>query len=114
MKTVESFEKHYYIIAILFYKITLNMTEENQKPEPCRKHSTLSFKIKYQNQYPEIWIISKEIKLYQKNDTQKSGNSRKRYPKIRSTREKVPKIIAYLRTSRCMQVTLSDFLALFG
>ena len=29
-------------------------------------HSTMSFKIKYQHQYSEIWIIPKEIKLYQK------------------------------------------------
>ena len=45
---------------------TLNLTEENKKPEPCRLHSTMSFKIKYQHQCPEIWIIPKEIKLYQK------------------------------------------------
>ena len=48
MKTVESFEKHYsFIITILFYKNTLSLTEENKKPEPCRQHSTMSFKIKY-------------------------------------------------------------------
>ena len=47
------------------------MTEENKKQEPGRQHSTLS----YQNQYPKIWIILKEIKFYQKHDTQKSGNS---------------------------------------
>ena len=65
-----------FIIAILFYKNILNLTEENRKPEPCRQHSTMSFKIKYQNQYPEICIIPKEIRLHQKkNDTQKSGNS---------------------------------------
>ena len=67
MKTAESFEKHYsFIIAILFYKNTSNLTEQNKKPEPCKQHSTMSFKVKYQNQYPKIWIFPKEIKLYQK------------------------------------------------
>ena len=33
--------------------------------------------IKYQNQYPKVWIIPKEIKFYPKNDTQKSGNNPK-------------------------------------
>ena len=47
--------------------------------------------IKYQNQYPKIWIIPQEIKFYQKHDTQKSGNSRKRYPQIREHSKKVPK-----------------------
>ena len=107
-------ESFYFIIAILFYKNTLSLTEEIKKPEPCRQHSTMSFKIKYQNQCPKIWIIPKEIKLYQTIDTQKFGNSWKWCPKIWSTPEKVPKIIAYLHTSRCMYVTFSDFLALLG
>ena len=67
------------------------MTEEKKKPQPCRKHSTISLKIIYQSQYPEIWIISKEIKLYKKmtpqnpgiaeKGTQKSEAPEKRYPK---------------------------------
>ena len=60
----------------------INLTEENKKQEPCRQHSTMSL-IKYQNQYPKIYIIPNEIKFYYKNDTQKSGNSPKRFPKIR-------------------------------
>ena len=59
----------------------------------CREHSTMSL-IKYQNQYPKIWIIVKELKFYQKkitpkirewpqNDTQKSRNGPERYPEIR-------------------------------
>ena len=64
----------------------LNLTEENKKQEPCRQHSTVSL-IKYQNQYPKVWIIPKEIRFYQKNDTQKSGRSPKRYPKIRETQK---------------------------
>ena len=35
MKTVESFDKHYsFIIAILFYKNRLNLTEENKNKSP--------------------------------------------------------------------------------
>ena len=79
-----------------FYNNKLNLTEENKKQEPCRQHSTMSL-IKYQNQYPKIWIIPKEIKFYQKNDTQNSGNSPKRYPKIQEHPKKVPKITAQSR-----------------
>ena len=67
MKTVESFDKHYSFIIL---------TEENEKQEPCRQHSTLSL-IKYPNQYPKIWIL-KGIKVYQK----------KWYPKIRKHPQK--------------------------
>ena len=56
----------------LDWEDTLNLTEGNNKQEPCMQHSTMSL-IKYQNQYPQIWIILKEIKFYQK----------KLYPKIR-------------------------------
>ena len=35
MKIVESFDKHYsFIIAILFHKNILNLTEQNKKQEP--------------------------------------------------------------------------------
>ena len=88
MKTVESFDKH--SVAILFYKNMLNLTEENKKQEPCRQDSTMSL-IKYQNQYPKIWIIPKEIKFYEKYDTQKFWKSPKRYPKIREHPKKYPK-----------------------
>ena len=112
MKTVESFENH--SILLLPFCFTRTLTEENKKPEPCRQHFTMSFKIKYQNQYPETWIIPKEIKLYQKKIPQNLGIAEEGTPKSKAPPEKVPKIIAYLRTSRCMQVTLSDFLALLG
>ena len=73
--------------------------------EPCRQHSTMS--LKYQNEYPKIWITFKEIKFYQKeNNTQKSGNSQKMTPKNSriaqkgtqksgSNPKKVPKIMAH-------------------
>ena len=58
MKTIESFDKHSILLLLpLFYKNRLNLTEE--------KKGTISL-IKYQNQYPKIWIIPKEIKFYQK------------------------------------------------
>ena len=47
--------------------------------------------IKYQNQYPKIWIILKGIKFYQKNDTQISGNNEKLIPRNLGIAEKVPK-----------------------
>ena len=87
MRTVESFDKH----SVLLPFFWLNLTEENKKQEHCRQHSGMSL-IKYQNQYPKIWIILKEIKLYPK-----SGNSLKRYPKIREQPKKVPKIMAHSR-----------------
>ena len=64
------------------------------KQEPCRQHSTVSL-IKYQNQCPKIWIIPKETKFYQKNDTQKSENNPKWYPKIWEHPKKVPRIMAH-------------------
>ena len=81
MKTVESF-----INTLLsynchfFYKNRLNLTEENKNQEPCNQLSTTSL-TKYQNQYSKIWIIPKEIKFYQENDTQKSENTPKKLPK---------------------------------
>ena len=66
MRTVESFDKLCsFIIAILFCKNRLNLTEENKKQEPCSQHSTMSL-IKYQNQCQKIWIILNEINCYQK------------------------------------------------
>ena len=66
--------------------------------------------LKYQNQYPRIWMILKEIKFYQNNDTQKSGrNSQKMIPKNlgiaqkgtqksgSKPKKKVPKIMAHPR-----------------
>ena len=47
-----------FIIAILFYKNRLNLTEENKKQVPCRQHSIMPL-IKYQ--YPKIWIIPKGL-----------------------------------------------------
>ena len=77
MRTVESLDKHYsFIIATLFYKNRLNLTEENKKQEPRRQHSTMSL-IKYQNQYQKIWIILKEIKFYQKMTLKNPGIAKK-------------------------------------
>ena len=66
MRTVESFDKHCILLLLPFFS-TGNLTEENKKQEPFRQHSTMSL-IKYQNQYPKIWIILKEIKFYQKKN----------------------------------------------
>ena len=85
------------------------MTEENKKPEPCRQHSTMSFKIKYQNQYPEIWIVPKEIKVYQKMIPKNRRIAEKGTQKSGSTPDKVPKIMAHLRTSRYIQVPSEAF-----
>ena len=43
MKTVESFDKHSIILLLpfFFYKNRLNLTEENEKQEPCRQHSEM-------------------------------------------------------------------------
>ena len=68
------------------------MTEENKKPEPCRQHSTMSFKIKYQNQYPEIWIIPKEIKLYQKMLPRNLGIAEKGTPKSEALQKRYPNL----------------------
>ena len=89
------------------------MTEENKKQEPYRQHSAMLL-IKYQNQYPKIWIILYEIKFYQKKlipknqrkpkvipknpgiaqkGTQKSGSKPKKVPKIMAN----PRITAYAR-----------------
>ena len=77
MKIVESFYKHYhFIIAIIFYKNRLTLTEENKKQEPERQYSTVLL-IRYQNQYPKIWIIPKQIKFH-----------RRWYPKIRKHPQK--------------------------
>ena len=65
MTTVESFEKHSTLLLLPFFFTRINLTEETKKQEPCREHSTMSL-IKYQNQYPKIWIIPKEIKFYPK------------------------------------------------
>ena len=62
MRTVESFDKHYsFIIAILFYKNRLSLTEENKKQEPCRQHSAMS-SIKTQNQKIVLKILNKVFK----------------------------------------------------
>ena len=85
MKTVESFDKHYcFIIATLFCKNRINLTEENKKQEPCRQHSTMSL-LKYQNQYPKIWNIL-EKSNFTKNMIPKKG-----YSKIWEHPIKVPK-----------------------
>ena len=82
MKTVESFDKHSILVLLpfFFYKNRLNLTEQNKKQEPYRQHSTMSL-IEYQNQYPKIWIIPKEIREHPKKRTQKSGSTLERYPK---------------------------------
>ena len=63
MITVESFDKRSILLLLPFFSTRIG--EENKKQEPCRQHSTMSF-IKYQNQYQKIWIVLKEIKLFQK------------------------------------------------
>ena len=64
LKTVESFDKHSILLLLPFFftRIRLNLTEE--------KRNKISL-IKYQNQYPKIWLIPEEIKFYQENDAQK-------------------------------------------
>ena len=61
----------FFIIAILFYKNRLHLTEENKKQEPYRQYSTMSL-TKYQNQYPKSGIFLKN-QILPKNDTQNRG-----------------------------------------
>ena len=96
MKTVESFDKHsiLLLLSFFFYKNGLNLTEENKKQEPCRQHSTMS-SIKYQNQFPKIWIICEEIKFYKKKWYPKIWEQSKKVPKNLGAPQKVPKIMAH-------------------
>ena len=86
MKIVESFEKHYSLtLAILFQKNRVDLTEENRKQKPCRQHSTMPL-LEYQNQYPKIWIIPKQITCHQKEMIPKNlGIVQKGTRKSRST-----------------------------
>ena len=57
-------------------------TVESQKQEPCRQHSTMSL-MEISKSIPQNLNYSERNKILPKNDTQKFGNSPKRYPKIR-------------------------------
>ena len=81
-----------FIIAILFYKNRLSLTEENKKQEPCRQHSTMSL-IEISKPIPKNLDYSwRNQILPKKNDTQNSGNSQKMIPKNPgATQKKYPK-----------------------